>query len=283
MKVGVDQYSYHRFFGEVYPEQKSPGRALTVEQYLQTAKKIGCDGITLESCFLPSREAGYLSSLKGLMDGYGFDRVYGWGHPDGLEGGSNAQAYDEMVASLDHAKAVGAPVMKICGASLKFRFEPHGPMIERLSRQLSDAAAIAKGYGIKLAIENHIDFNPEEMRTIITNVSSPYLGMNFDSGNFLRLLCDPVEGMKKLAPYVLSTHIKDLKPLKGANAEAWYFFACTPVGDGLVDNKALADILKANNYTGFLAAEIDFLHPDYADDEFKAVAKSVKELKRISA
>jgi sugar phosphate isomerase/epimerase len=218
-----------------------------------------------------------------MMDEYGMDRVYGWGHPDGLEGGANAKAYDQMIASLDHAKAVGADVMKVTGASLKFRFQPHAPMIEKLSRQFSDAAAIAKGYGIKLAVENHIDFNPDEMLTIITNVNSPFLGMNFDSGNFLRLLSDPVEGMKKLAKYVLSTHIKDLKPLKGANAEAWYFFACTPVGDGLVDNKALAALLKAQNYKGFLATEIDFLHPDYKDDEFGAVAKSIKVLKKISA
>jgi len=24
MKVGVDHYSYHRFFGEVYPQQEKP-------------------------------------------------------------------------------------------------------------------------------------------------------------------------------------------------------------------------------------------------------------------
>jgi 3-oxoisoapionate decarboxylase len=283
MKVGVDQYSYHRFFGEVYPEQKAPGRTLSVEEYIRTARKVGCEGITLESCFLPRTDAAYLSTLKGMMDELKLERVYGWGHPDGLEGGSNAKAYDEMVASLDAAKAVGADVMKVTGASLKFRFQPHAPMIEKLSRQFSDAAALAKGYGIKLAVENHIDFNPDEMLQIITNVNSPFLGMNFDSGNFLRLLSDPVEGMKKLAPYVLSTHIKDLKPLKGANAEAWYFFACTPVGDGLVDNRALAALLKANNYKGFLAAEIDFLHPDYKDDEFGAVARSIRELKKIAA
>jgi sugar phosphate isomerase/epimerase len=283
MKVGVDHYSYHRFFGEVYPEQQAPDRSLTMEEYLRIAKKIGCDGVTLESCFLPRLDADYLASLKALMDGYGFDRVYGWGHPDGREGGANPTAFDEMIASIERAKAVGAPVMKVCGASLKFRFQPHGPMIEKLSRQLGEAAAVAARYGIKLAVENHIDFTPDEMLAIIRNVNSPNLGMNFDSGNFLRLLSDPVEGMKKLAPHVLSTHIKDLKPLKGANVEAWYFFACTPVGDGLVDNRALADILRKHNYTGFLATEIDFLHPDYGNDEFRAVQRSVRELKRISA
>ncbi len=230
MKVGVDHYCFHRFFGDVYPEQKAPARQMTVEEYIASMAKIGCDGITLESCFLPRFDDDYLSTLKGLMDEHRFDRVYGWGHPDGLEGGKNRKVYDEMIGHIEYARAVGAEVMKVTGASLKFRFEPHGPMLDKLTRMFSDAAAVAKKNGIKLAVENHIDFNPEEMLTLLRNVGSPNFGMNFDTGNFLRLLSDPVKGMEKLAQYVLSTHIKDLKPLKGASPEEWYFFACTPVG-----------------------------------------------------
>jgi sugar phosphate isomerase/epimerase len=89
--------------------------------------------------------------------------------------------------------------------------------------------------------------------------------------------------MKKLAKYVLSTHVKDLKPQKGVAADEWFFFSCTPVGDGMVDNSQLVKELKAVNYPGFLAVEIDFLHPDYHDDEDKAIEQSVQYLKRISA
>ena len=61
----------------------------------------------------------------------------------------------------------------------------------------------------------------------------------------------------------------------------WYFFSSTPVGDGLVDNQKLAQLLKNAGYEGFLAVEIDFLHPDYKDED-KAVAASIKELRRIA-
>jgi hypothetical protein len=30
MKVGIDSYCYHRFFGEVYPEQVAPERKMKV-------------------------------------------------------------------------------------------------------------------------------------------------------------------------------------------------------------------------------------------------------------
>jgi sugar phosphate isomerase/epimerase len=123
----------------------------------------------------------------------------------------------------------------------------------------------------------------DEMLTLVKNVNSPNLGINFDTGNFLRLLDDPIKGMKKLAKYVLSTHVKDLKPQKGVAADEWFFFSCTPVGDGMVDNSQLVKELKAVNYPGFLAVEIDFLHPDYHDDEDKAIEQSVQYLKRISA
>jgi sugar phosphate isomerase/epimerase len=97
------------------------------------------------------------------------------------------------------------------------------------------------------------------------------------------LLDDPIQAMEKLAGYVYATHIKDLKIQKGVPANEWYFFSCTPVGDGgIVDNQKLAQLLKQAGYEGFLAVEIDFLHPDYHNDEDKAVSDSVRELKRIA-
>jgi sugar phosphate isomerase/epimerase len=281
MKVGIDSYCYHRFFGEVYPEQKKPAKSMTLEDFLKRAHELKVDGVSLESCFIPRFDKEYLSGVKGMLDEYGMDRVFAWGHPDGLEGGRNKKAYDEMVRSIEHARDIGAKVMRVVGSSLMFRFEPHEPQIERLSKMFSNAVKTAKKHDVKLAMENHIDFNSDEILTILKNVNSPYLGINFDTGNFLRVLDDPIQGMEKLATHVYATHVKDLKPRKGAPVNAWYFFSCTPVGDGLVDNLKLARILKDAGYQGFLAVEIDFLHPDYRDED-RAVARSVRELRRIA-
>jgi len=282
MKVGIDSYCYHRFFGEVYPQQAAPERKMTLEDFLKRAEELGVDGVSLESCFVPRYDKEYLSGIKGILDEYKLDRVWAWGHPDGLEGGKNEKAYDEMIQNLEHAVAVGAKVMRVVGSSYTFRFEPHGPQIERLSKMFLEAVKTAEKYDVKMAVENHLDFNSDEMLIMLNNVNSPYLGINFDTGNFLRVLDDPIQGMEKLARYVYATHVKDLKPQKGVPVNEWYFFSCTPVGEGLVDNQRLAQILKDNEYEGFLAVEIDFLHPDYKNNEDKAVADSIKELKRIA-
>jgi sugar phosphate isomerase/epimerase len=283
MKVGVDSYCYHRFFGEVYPQQPPPPQRLSLEDFLSRAKELEVDGVSLESCFFPRFDSSYLAGIKKLLDGFGFDRVYAWGHPDGLEGGLNDSAFEEMVGSIEHARAIGADVMRVVGSSLRFRNQPHQPQLERLTRMFSDAVKVAEKNGVRLAVENHIDFTSDEMLQLVTAVDSPFLGINFDTGNFVRLLDDPVKGMEKLAKHVYATHIKDLKPQKGVAADEWYFFSCAPVGEGIVDNLQLARLLASVGYQGFLAVEIDFLHPDYCGDEDGAVAQSIRELKRIAA
>ena len=282
MKVGIDSYCYHRFLGEVYPHQKAPDKQMTMEDFIKRAKELDVDGVSLESCFFPRFDDSYLSEVKGMLDENNFDRVYAWGHPDGLEGGKNEAAYDEMVDHIEYANAIGAKVMRVVGSSLMFRFEDHGPQIEKLSRMFTNAMKVADKYGIKLADENHIDYNADEMLELIHNVNHPNFGINFDTGNFMRVLDDPIQGMEKLARFTFSTHVKDLKINPQAAVNDWYFFSCTPVGDGIVDNQKLAQLLKDANYEGFLAMEIDTLHPDYNDDEDAAVAKSVAELKRIA-
>jgi sugar phosphate isomerase/epimerase len=284
MKVGIDSYCYHRFFGEVYPQQSEPPTRMTLEDFIDRARELDVDGVSLESCFIDRKDdAGYLESVKARLDDYGLDRVYAWGHPDGLEGGKNEDAYDEMIRSFDHAEKIGATVMRVVGSSLMFRFEDHQQQIQRLSKMFRSAIPIAKDRGIRMAIENHIDFTGAEILQLLEEVDSPWLGLNFDTGNFARLLDDPIQAMEKLAKYTLATHIKDLKVNPQAAVDDWYFFSTTPVGDGFIDNLKLARLLESAGYEGFLAMEIDFLHPDYGGDEDGAVAKSVQALKAIAA
>ncbi len=282
MKIGIDSYCYHRFFGEVYPQQHKPPKQMTLEDFIKRAHAMKVDGVSLESCFIPRFDAGYLSEIKGMLDDYNLDRVFAWGHPDGLEGGRNEKAYEEMVKSIEYARAIGAKVMRVVGASLMFRNEPHGPMLEKLTAMFQKAVKTAAAADVKLADENHIDFSSDEMLSLIKAVDSPYFGINFDTGNFMRVLDDPIKGMQKLAKYTYATHIKDLKPNRDAAVDDWFFFSTTPVGDGLVNNQKLAQLLKNAGYQGFLAVELDFLHPDYHEDEDKAVLQSVKELRRIA-
>ena len=282
IKIGIDSYCYHRLFGEVYPGQERPSAIMSFEHFLTHIKDLGIDGVSLESCFIPRFDDDYLKGVKRQLDDAKLDRVYAWGHPDGLEGGGNEKAFEDMIRHISYADQIGARVMRVVGSSLMYRFEPHEPQIQKLIWMFSEAVKIAERLNIKLAVENHIDFNSDEILQIIKGVNSPNMGVNFDSGNFLRVLDDPIQAMEKLAPYVLATHIKDLLPVKGVPVTEWYFFSCVPTGKGLIENGKLAQLLKNNGYEGFLAVETDFLHPDYANREEEVVKKSIQELRNIS-
>ena len=281
IKAGIDSYCFHRLFGEVYPHQYLADEKMTMDEFIDFALANEVGGVSLESCFFPSFDSGYLANIKARLDDEKLERVYAWGHPDGLEGGKNEREFHSMLEHIKLAAAIGADVMRVVGSSLMFRFEPHEPQLAQLAVWFKEAQNVADSYGIRLAVENHIDYNSDEICQLLDAVGNDNFGVNFDSGNFLRVLDDPVKAMEKLSSRVWATHIKDLLPVKGVSVDEWYFFSCVPTGKGLIDNQRIAELLAAANYTGFLAVETDTLHPDYAFQEKAVVAQSVAELKRI--
>jgi sugar phosphate isomerase/epimerase len=212
----------------------------------------------------------------------GFERVYAWGHPDGLEAGSNLRAKEDMLWHIEHAALVGAPVMRVVGSSLMFRFAPHEPQLRTLALWFREATELARQKGIRLAVENHIDYNSDEIKWLIDAVGSEWFGINFDTANFIRVLDDPVEAARKLAPHVYATHVKDVLPVKGVSVREWYYFSSVAAGTGLVDVAAIARILHESGYKGFLAFESDMPHPDYCEREEDMVAESVRYLKSVA-
>src|SRR5438270_8238788 len=177
MKIGIDSYCYHRFFGEVYPQQQPAPVKMTQEDFLRRARELGVDGVSLESCYV-NPDLAYLASIKDTLDASGLDRVWAWGHPDGLEGGACEPALQDLISNFRSANAIGAKVMRIVGSSRKFRHLPHAPQLEALSRMLKEAVKAARDWDIRMAIENHIDYNSDEILNLLERVDSPFLGIN---------------------------------------------------------------------------------------------------------
>ncbi len=255
---------------------------MSLEDFLKRAVELCVDGVSIESCFLPRTERSYLKEVGAFLDQYGLERVYAWGHPLGLEGGRSDAAYEEMLRHFPLAEAMGARIMRVVGSNRRLMDTPRQEQLGRLIPRFREATKRAEDCGLRLAIENHIDFTADDLLQLIGEVDSPHLGVNFDTGNAVRLLEDPLKAVEKLAHHVYATHIKDVRPQKGLPADSWCFFACVPVGEGLVDTRQVAQILKQSDYKGFLAVEIDYLHADYADED-AAVARSVEVLREIAS
>jgi 3-oxoisoapionate decarboxylase len=281
MKVGIDSYCYHRYFGEIYPDQTDPGVRWTFLDFVQRASDLGVDGVSLESCFFDSLEPAYLSEIKAVLDQKGLERVLAWGHPDGLEAGRNRAAWREMNELIPRARFMGADIMRIVASSLMFRFEPHEPQIEAIVKMLRESVQIAEDQGVVIALENHIDYTSAEILQILERVDSPALRVNFDTGNTLRMMEDPVAAARRLGPYTVATHTKDVDACRHVRPEEWYFFSSVPVGTGLIDMPGVVRALRDSGFNGVLAVESD--HHKDNQDEIKLVADSIAYLKRLVA
>ena len=280
MKLAIDSYCYHRYFGECYPGlQRDPGRRMTVWDFIERARKLAVQGVSIESCFLPPINDQLLGRLRDKLDEYRFDRVWAWGHPDGLRSGSDEAAARDLVRHLAYAKRLGARVMRIVGGSRRTRPSSWSVHKRRLGRMLARLVGPAEEHGVVLAIENHIDMLSAELGDLITSIDSPWLGVCFDTGNNLRLFEDPVTVAETLAPFARATHIKDIGVLRG-NPKEFAFWPSVPLGRGLVDLKAVLRALRKARYKGLLAIEVDVLHPDHGEED-RAVAGSVRHLREL--
>ena len=280
MKVGIDSYCYHRFFGEVYDNQKKPDRTMTYEDFLTRAVELKVDGVSLETCFFASLDDSYLKKLKEIIDQGNLEVVVAWGHPKGFEGGNNPGAVEDMKKMFNVCQILGAKVMRVVGSSLDYRNEPHQPQLEKLSKIFKECVKTAEDEGVRLAMENHFDFTTDEFLQLVGDVNSEYFGVTFDTGNALRIGDDPVDSARRLAKHIYATHTKDVAPLYGGNPQDWFFFACCPVGQGVINFPALVDELEKGDYQGLFAIELDYMDPKYKDEDW-SVEKSVKYLQKL--
>ena len=113
--------------------------------------------------------------------------------------------------------------------------------------KIARAVPILEKHRMRLGIENHKDWTTDEMVALLKEHSSEYLGACIDTGNNMALLDDPMEVVERLAPYAVSTHIKDMAVDEYPEG---FLLSEMPLGEGMLDMKRVANtILKARPRT----------------------------------
>jgi sugar phosphate isomerase/epimerase len=282
MKVAIDSYCYHRYFGEVYPDlEQPPEQRMTVEDFLGRANAHAVQGVSIEHFMLADTTPQRVRQLRELVDASGFELVWAWGHPHGLGSGTRPEALTQLKQNVDLAVALGANVMRVCAGGRRTRPATWAEHKRGLLPLLQEAADYALANRVTLAVENHVDLLGDEMLELLTAVSSPALGVCLDTGNNLRMLEDPMPVIEKLAPYTKAVHLKDVTAFRGSPRE-FGFWPSVPLGRGLIDIPRALRALADAGYDGLLALEIDYLHPDFGDEE-QAIGESLSYLRTTLA
>ncbi|MFC7737596.1 sugar phosphate isomerase/epimerase family protein [Roseomonas sp. GCM10028921] len=278
MTPGIDSYCFHRYFGDAYPGlENDPGERLDVWGFLDQALELGAEGVSLEACYLPTDES-FLDRLRERLDAERLERVWAWGHPNGLGSGTRPEAADDLARHLGAARRVGAGVMRICCGGRRTRPDDWPSHRDALLPLLRGLLPTAEEQGVVMAIENHLDLLSGELTELLERVNSPWLGVCLDTANNVRIGEDPLAVVWRLAPWTRATHLKDVAPLAGAE-DAFTSWPSVPLGQGVVDIPAVLRLLQKAGYQGLLAVEIDYLHPRVGMDEQAALGASMQVLR----
>jgi 3-oxoisoapionate decarboxylase len=111
-----------------------------------------------------------------------------------------------------------------------------------LSLQLAEP--VVRKHKMKLAVENHKDWRAQEMVSILQQLNSEWVGATLDFGNNLALLEGPLEVAQTLAPYVFSTHIKDMAVEEHPEG---FLLSEVPLGKGMVDLPKIVALCRKHN------------------------------------
>ena len=149
----------------------------------------------------------------------------------------NGDPVENITKGLAVAKAIGAKSMRCFMGKAEDRLTPGGiePHMEKTVEVLRAARPRALDMGVKIALENHAgDMQAREVRTVIEEAGKDAVGSCLDTGNPMWVVEDPMVTLEVLAPYVVTSHIRDSVVYEHPRGAAAQWVA---LGDGVIDFK----------------------------------------------
>jgi sugar phosphate isomerase/epimerase len=134
-------------------------------------------------------------------------------------------AEEQLGRMIQAATVSGSPLVRAYLGTMEDRkgaipIEGH---IENTARVLRNVRSRALDAGVKIAVENHAgDMQARELKMLIEAAGKDFVGACVDSGNPLWALEDPHLALETLAPYALTSHIRDShvwRSPRGANVK----------------------------------------------------------------
>ena len=172
---------------------------------------------------------------------------------------SDAAPFEKHLAA---AKAAGARCVRLACLSGR-RYETFHSMAEwrefvaRSKDGIRRMVTLAERARLPVALENHKDWTGEEMAALMKEYSSEYLGVCLDFGNNLSLLDDPYDVVERLAPFTISTHMKDSRvSLSPAGTPNGLLLGDVVLGDGVLDIARMLDLLRRGGKRPKLSLEM---------------------------
>jgi sugar phosphate isomerase/epimerase len=213
--------------------------ALPAGQLIDLCRSFKADGCQLEIGQLESTKPEYLDGLKRQLGESGL--FVELAAPGKL---FEDAAYFAEVARV--ARALGASRVRVALLNGR-RYEDFASredwlaFASRWRKAVPAAKRAIEQHELELGIENHKDWRAEELVELIRSVDCPYLGACVDFGNNVSLLEDPLDTATQLAPYAITTHLKDMALRPYADG---FELSEVPLGTGFCPLAKMVEVLR---------------------------------------
>jgi sugar phosphate isomerase/epimerase len=127
---------------------------------------------------------------------------------DAAQGTAEAQ----LGRMVDVAKSLRSPIVRCFLGTSADRRSAGGidARIDDMVKVLKNSRSRVMDAGVKVAIENHAgDMQARELKRLVESSGPEFVGVTIDSGNPVWTIEDPHLTLETLAPYVLTSHIRD--------------------------------------------------------------------------
>ncbi len=219
MKLGLETEAYHLLFQH---------RKMDIFDFIEQTWRLGLDGVEIN--IIPDHN---LNPEFGVLDSD--DPVYLARVKDAIQSRNLYCELDtkrtdkaSLMKAIEIAIAIGADVIRTYIPVDEFDPLNVEPVIEDIKQIIPTL----KKHRIKLALENHELETADDIVNIVKAVDSIWFGAHYDVGNSMMVWEEPVEALKKMAPYTYCTHFKD-HIVTMHNDE---LVVCgVPIGEGSID------------------------------------------------
>jgi len=282
--IGVDTYSFHRYFGETRSGEKPVSQRWSLKDTFEFCLECGAEIIGLETCFLPKYSGELALELRKFKENSDIELILSWGHPHGLKLGSDALAFEDAKNAIGFAKSAGIDMVRIVLGSPKYSFTPENysrAAFEQLCAQARELCQTAKEEGLDIGIETHADMPVDLLLSLAEQVNQGNLYIVFDTVNVLRVGSTIEYALHLLASKVKVVHIKNVfmprKP-EEPNQNWW----CVPLDRGDINIYEIVRWINAACGCDKLVCLVEVADVDDAIcDELTIVRQGIEFLRNI--
>lgn len=228
---------------------ETPAGLSDVEDARWRVERAAALGLNVIQTPLRSRNDTYLKSYRDIAGEQDIELETAMGTDFVSRSPLSAEELTPLIATIRAARLMEMRILRIAGAYTRNgRFFPPAvaEQLDHYATNLRALAPHAEDAGILLAVENHCDFRGVEIARIIEQTRSPAVRAALDTGNGFITYNDPLDDARALAPYAVTTHLKDMRVETSGGHPPWPIYGAV-LGQGHVDLDAAVHLLATQS------------------------------------